>query len=172
MVFSHLPQDRECLWDPGGQTSQGVPGDLLALSFRWDPQNQERPETRRRSLWPSEAATLQSELFFFLTFAPFKPSFPPLPGFPKWPWRTQFRKPFSLNPSHGCSDAHMQKKNPKVAERIYLTLTVNGKWGFKSCGRHQDKKHTDPSSWRSRWSRFSSCSWKSLNKQRSVTANK
>lgn len=63
-------------------------------------------------------------------------------------------------------------KNREVAEKMYLTQTLNRKWGFRSRGRHEDKKDTNPSSRRSRWSRFSSCSWKSLKKQqRSITVN-
>lgn len=58
------------------------------------------------------------------------------------------------------------KKKPKTLwQKIHLTPKLNRKWGFRSCGRCEDtQKHTNPSSRRSKWSRFSSCSWKSLKK--------
>lgn len=65
------------------------------------PSKPRAPWKRERSVWPSEAVSVQmllfKDLFLTLTFAPFRPAFPSFPGFPKWPWITEFLNTENLN---------------------------------------------------------------------------
>lgn len=122
-VVPRLPEGQGCLLDPADRASQGVPEGPPAPSFPRNPPNQERPESRR-SVRPSEVVTARGgflcvspSLLSTLPFLPFLVS----PSDPE----TRLKKRaiiFSLNLSHGCSDAHVHKRTKSQTSRRNLVL--------------------------------------------------
>lgn len=143
MIFSHLLQGQECLSDPADQTSLGVPEDLQAPSFPWDPPNRESPENRWRSVWPSEVWLFGMSYFGFSPWLLSNLPFHPCLVSPNDPEGHNLSKPLRLNLSHRCHVMHTytEKPNQKIAEKIYFILTSNRKWGFRSCVRQEYKTH-------------------------------